>query len=438
MAKTKELKTDEPALEQPQQMSEAEKKIQEANSTPVAVQTAESTEERGITGMLNDIVLTALNKRASDIHLEPHEGKMVVRYRIDGILKDVYNIEKKYEETLVFKVKVNAKLRTDEHFAPQDGRIRFNFDEKLDTRISILPTAKGEKVVIRLLSQRGRSFKLSDLGFRENELKMVKKAYMKPYGSIFASGPTGSGKTTSLYAILQTINSREINITTVEDPVEYEIDGVNHVQINKKGGLTFGDGLRSILRQDPDVIMVGEIRDSETAKIATNAALTGHLVLSTIHTNDAVTTIPRLIDMGVEPYLVATTVNLVIAQRLARKIDESKKQAKKLSQEEYDELKLYRPDIAAHLKVGDTVYEPEAPKGTATIEDGYKGRVGLYEVLEVSEEIRKIIITGANTDQIYNQARKEGLKLILEDGIEKMREGVISLSELIRVTALKE
>ncbi|MCA9387198.1 type II/IV secretion system protein [Candidatus Dojkabacteria bacterium] len=437
MAKSKDTKNEAVEQEKIKQLSEAEQKIQEANATPVASQTAESTEERGITGMLNDIVLTALNKGASDIHLEPHEGKMVVRYRIDGILKDIYNIEKKYEETLVFKIKVNAKLRTDEHFAPQDGRIRFTFDQKLDTRISILPTAKGEKVVIRLLTQNGRSFKLEDLGFRENELEVVKKAYMKPYGSIFASGPTGSGKTTSLYAILQTINSREINITTVEDPVEYEIDGVNHVQINKKAGLTFGDGLRSILRQDPDVIMVGEIRDSETAKIATNAALTGHLVLSTIHTNDSVTTIPRLIDMGVEPYLVATTVNLVIAQRLARKIDPTKKQPKKISQEEYNELKLYRPDIAAHLKIGDQVFEPVVSTQGST-EDGYKGRVGLYEVLEITEEIRKIIISGANTDQIYNQARKEGLKLILEDGIEKMREGLISLSELIRVTALKE
>ncbi len=396
----------------------------------------QSTEEKGITGMLNDIVLTALNKRASDIHIEPHENSVVVRYRIDGILKDIYTIEKKYEETLVFKIKVNAKLRTDEHFAPQDGRISFNFEDKLDTRISILPTAKGEKVVIRLLTQKGRSFTLKDLGFKEKEYEIVQKAFKKPYGSIFASGPTGSGKTTTLYSILQTLNSRDINITTVEDPVEYEIDGVNHVQVNKKAGLTFSNGLRSILRQDPNVVMIGEIRDSETAKIATNAAMTGHLVLSTIHTNDAVTTIPRLIDMGVEPYLVATTVNVVIAQRLARKIDEQYRSETKLSQEEYDELKIYRPDLASYLKVGETLYVPNVPEGS--VDSGYKGRIGLYEVLEINEPIRKIIMAGADTDQIFTQARKQGLKLIVEDGVEKLRAGVISLSELVRVTALKE
>lgn len=396
----------------------------------------QTNEEKGITGMLNDIVLTALNKGASDIHLEPHEANMTVRYRIDGILRDIFTIEKKFQETLVFKIKVNAKLRTDEHFAPQDGRISFPFDDKLDTRISILPTSKGEKVVIRLLTQKGRSFDLKDLGLRDKDLEIVQKAFKKPYGSIFASGPTGSGKTTSLYSILQTLNSRDINITTVEDPVEYEIDGINHVQVNNKAGLTFSNGLRSILRQDPNVIMIGEIRDDETAKIATNAAMTGHLVLSTIHTNDAVTTIPRLIDMDVDPYLVATTVNVVIAQRLARKIDEKYKAQKKLTQEELDDLKIYRPDLAGYLKAGETLYIPNVPEGSN--ESGYKGRIGLYEVLEINEEIRRLIMDGADTDKIYEKAREQGLKLIVEDGLDKMRAGIISLDELIRVTALKE
>ncbi len=225
-----------------------EEEIIQSDDAPLIEEGKQDGKERGITGMLNDIVLTALNKGASDIHLEPHEDNMVVRYRIDGILKDLYTIEKRYEETLVFKIKVNAKLRTDEHFAPQDGRIAFDFEDKLDTRISILPTAKCEKVIIRLLTQKGRSFELEDLGLRDKDYEIVKKAFKKPYGSIFASGPTGSGKTTTLYAILTTINSRDINITTVEDLVEYEINGINHVQVNKKAGLTFSNGLRSILR----------------------------------------------------------------------------------------------------------------------------------------------------------------------------------------------
>jgi type II secretory ATPase GspE/PulE/Tfp pilus assembly ATPase PilB-like protein len=444
MAEKKGLQTSmiaagKPADDSPQRPPEVEEQQKAPEKTLESVapdDTPNGADEKGIAGMLNDIVITALNKGASDIHLEPHETNMMVRYRIDGILKDIFTIDKKYEETLIFKIKVNAKLRTDEHFAPQDGRIRFDISEKLDTRISILPTAKGEKVVIRLLTQKGRSFTLEDLGLRNNDLEIVKKSYMKPYGSIFASGPTGSGKTTTLYAILQSINSRAVNITTVEDPVEYEIAGVNQVQINKKAELTFGNGLRSILRQDPDIIMIGEIRDSETAKIATNASMTGHLVLSTIHTNDAVTTIPRLIDMGVEPYLVATTVNVVIAQRLARRIDPEKKRPRKLTAEEYKELSLYRPDITALIKPDEEIFEPDVPENS--LDDGYKGRVGLYEVLEITEPIRKIIIAGADTDQIYQEARKQGLKLILEDGIDKLREGLISLSELIRVTALKE
>ncbi len=394
-------------------------------------------EEKGVTGILNDIVVGALNRKASDIHIEPREGAVLVRYRIDGILRDIYTIDKKYEQTLIFKIKVNAKLRTDEHFAPQDGRIRFEFSgENLDTRISILPTAKGEKVVVRLLSQKGRSFSLEDLGLKDKELEIVKKSYMKPYGSIFTSGPTGSGKTTTLYAILQSVNSRDINITTIEDPVEYEIEGVNQIHINPKAGLTFEKGLRSILRQDPDVIMIGEIRDPETAEIAINSAMTGHLVLSTIHTNDAVTTIPRLIDLGVEPYLVASTLNVVIAQRLCRKLCEKCKKETTLTDPEYQELLRFRPDISKLLPKDQKFFKESAC--TECGNTGFKGRIGLYEVLEITEDLRKIIMEDHSTDKIYTKAREQGLILIVEDGVGKLIDGILSLSELMRVTALKE
>lgn len=395
----------------------------------------DSNKIQGIGGMINEIVLSALNKSASDVHIEPTEKYVLVRFRIDGILHDVYKIDIKYHNSLIFKIKVNAKLRTDEHFAPQDGRIQFDFDGKLDTRISILPTAKGEKVVIRLLTEQGKSFKLEDLGMGEKDLIIVKKNYMKPYGCILVSGPTGSGKTTTLYSILKIINSREKNITTVEDPVEYEIEGVNQVQINTKAELTFAKGLRSILRQDPDIIMIGEIRDAETAEIAINSAMTGHLVLSTIHTNDAITTVPRLIEMGVDPYLVANTINTVIAQRLARKLCDKCKKKKVISQKDLDELGVYRPDIVTILKAGDTVYE-EA--GCESCTNGFKGRIGLYEVLEINESLRNLILERKSSDEIFKIARANNFILILEDGVDKIRKGLISLNELVRVTALRE
>lgn len=387
--------------------------------------------------LLDSIVFNALKMKASDIHMEPREKDLLVRYRIDGILREVLTIDKNLEQALIFKIKVSSKLRTDEHFAPQDGRIRFIFENnKLDTRISILPITLGEKVVIRLLTSAGRSFKLEDLGLLGTDLEKVRKSYSKPYGMILAVGPTGSGKTTSLYSILKILNSSEVNVTTIEDPVEYDIEGVNHIQINAKANLTFATGLRSILRQDPDIIMVGEIRDNETAKIAINAALTGHLVLSTLHTNDAITTIPRLIDMGVEPFLVASTVNVVIAQRLARRLCDDCKQSFTLSKNDFDELKKIRPDMAALLKTTDKLYHEVGCKVCGG--SGFKGRVGLYEVLEITESIRKLISEKATTDEIYKEGRKLGLKLIVEDGIDKAKHGITSLSELIRVTALKE
>ncbi|MCA9376389.1 type II/IV secretion system protein [Candidatus Nomurabacteria bacterium] len=399
---------------------------------------AEENEDINIGELLEKIILKAMQEKASDVHMEPRANDLLVRFRIDGILRDFMRVEKKYEQALVFKIKVSARLRTDEHFAPQDGKIRFIFgdDGKVDTRVSILPTTKGEKIVMRLLTSDGQSFALEDLGFDEFTLPRIERSYTKPYGMIVAAGPTGSGKTTTLYSILKIISTPEINITTVEDPVEYDLDGVNHVQVNKKANLTFSTGLRSILRQDPDVIMIGEIRDIETARIAINAALTGHLVLSTIHTNDSITTIPRLIDMGIEEFLVASTLNVVVAQRLARRLCPHCTKKEVFTKENKAEIGKMRPDIARLLKAGESIYIPVGcDKCSGT---GYKGRIGLYEVLEIDKALRQKISEAATTDELFDVARKGGLSLIVEDGIKKIQRGITSIDELLRVTAIRE
>src|SRR3972149_6879919 len=263
----------------------------------------------------------AYKNKSSDIHIEPYVDKSLIRFRIDGILHDVMELPKEVHEQVATRVKVLAKLRTDEHQTPQDGKISFKGDEEnIDIRVSIVPTTHGEKIVMRLLSEKSRQYSLSDLGFSDEDLKKLTEAYKKPHGMILSTGPTGSGKTTTLYAVLKILNRREVNIMTIEDPVEYEIEGISQIQVNEKTGLTFANGLRSLVRQDPDIMLVGEVRDEETAGISVNAAMTGHLVLSTLHTNDAATSIPRLLDLGVEPFLVSSTVNIIIAQRLVRKI----------------------------------------------------------------------------------------------------------------------
>jgi type IV pilus assembly protein PilB len=387
--------------------------------------------------LLDDMVFKAQVMRASDIHIEPNKEYVAVRYRIDGMLREVLKIDKDIEQALIFKIKVASKLRTDEHFAPQDGRIQFERDKKtLDTRISILPISRGEKVVIRLLSQEGRSFALKDMGLEGKDLETVEKNIKRPFGMILTVGPTGSGKTTTLYSILTQINSPEINVTTIEDPVEYDLAGVNHIQVNLKTNLTFATGLRSILRQDPDVVMVGEIRDDETARIAINAALTGHLVLSTLHTNDAVTTIPRLTDMGIEPYLVAATVNLIIAQRLCRILCPHCKKEYKLTKDDLLYLNKSRPDIGSKLELDTKLYKKGGCQECGN--SGYKGRIGLFEILEITEEIRRMITMNANADDLFKFARKNGLTLIVENAVKRLQEGIIDIPEIMRVTALKE
>ena len=452
-----------------------------------------------VSDFLDVLILDALRKKASDIHIEGKDNKtLLVRYRIDGVLRDIIPLGPEIRDSLLFIIKIRSKLRTDIHFAPQDGKILFNVkkeaidhpkeaeekkdevkeepkkeetkgkekkkeedtEEKkevnknllekiseaqgpekdyynVDARISILPITHGEKVVIRLLSQANRSYGLTDLGFEKEDLVKLEKAYRQPFGLFLVTGPTGSGKTTTLYSILKILNTRDVNITTIEDPVEYSIEGVNHIQINPKGDLTFANGLRSVLRQDPNIIMVGEIRDKETARITVNSALTGHLVLSTVHANDAVSTIPRLIDMGIEPFLVASTLNIVVTQRLARKLcPHCKKEYTPSKDAAHKELIKLRPDIQKHLANISKMYKAVGCKECNNT--GYSGRVGIYEILTMTKAVRDVIISNPNSDEILSVAKKGGFRLMIEDGVKKLKDGEIDIKELARVIAIKE
>lgn len=379
----------------------------------------------------------ACQDKASDIHIEPEEKNSLVRFRIDGILHDVLYVPKNLHDRIITRIKVLSKLRTDEHLSPQDGKIRMKIDEdNLDLRVSIIPMADGEKAVLRLLSSSFRHLSLLDLGMNENDLRKVTNAFNKPYGMILSTGPTGCGKTTTIYAILKILNTREKNITTIEDPVEYRIKGVNQIQVNPKTNLTFANGLRSILRQDPNIIFVGEIRDNETAAIAVNAALTGHLVLSTLHTNDAATALPRLIDMKVEPFLVASTVNIIIAQRLIRKICDMCRISRSITQEE---LIKHIPKEFIIKNLGDSqeikIYQGKGCKICHST--GYKGRVGIFEVLEVGKQIRKLITEKNDSDVIAKAAVNEGMTTMLNDGLQKVAKGVTTIEEVLRATKVE-
>jgi type IV pilus assembly protein PilB len=383
------------------------------------------------------IINYAYQDRASDIHIEPQEESSLVRFRIDGILHDVLNVPKKYHDQIVTRIKVLARLRTDEHLSPQDGKLRLELeDEDLDIRVSIIPIVEGEKVVMRLLASKFRLFSLLDLGMNEHDLKRVSKAMNKTFGMILSTGPTGSGKTTSIYAILKILNSRSKNITTIEDPVEYRIKGLNQIHVNAKTNLTFAAGLRSILRQDPNIIFVGEIRDNETAGIAVNAALTGHLVVSTLHTNDAATALPRLTDMEVEPFLVASTVNVIIGQRLMRKICEMCKTSFATTLKELaNQVPLPTLQKAFGEKEDIRVYQGKGCKLCHMT--GYKGRVGAFEVLEITKEIRKLITEKNDSDVILKKAVEEGMTTMLDDGLVKVAKGLTTIEEVLRVTKVE-
>lgn len=387
--------------------------------------------------VVDELISAAYHDRSSDVHIEPEEKTSLIRFRIDGVLQDVLRVPREVHERIISRIKVLSSLRTDEHLSAQDGKMTEKMEEEdLDIRVSIIPVTQGEKAVLRLLSGHSRQYTLSDLGMDHNDLQKVTKAYNRSFGMILSTGPTGSGKTTSIYSILKILNTREKNIMTIEDPVEYRIQGANQVQVNAKTNLTFANGLRSILRQDPNVIFVGEIRDSETAGIAVNAALTGHLVLSTLHTNDAATTIPRLTDMKVEPFLVASTVNIIIAQRLVRQICSSCKTEEKL---QVSEILAHFPIELVQKHFG-TATEVTVFKGVGCKicrNTGYSGRLGLFEVLEVTKEIRRLVAEKADSDVIALAAIKEGMKTMLEDGLVKVASGATTLAEIIRVTKVE-
>ncbi|MBI2019928.1 Flp pilus assembly complex ATPase component TadA [Candidatus Daviesbacteria bacterium] len=388
-----------------------------------------------IAKIVDTLIEYAYRSAASDIHIEPEEEKVLVRFRIDGVLHDELDLPPTLHEQIVTRIKVLSKLRIDEHLSAQDGKLQAKLeDEDLDVRVSIVPVVGGEKVVLRLLTSHYRQFGLTDLGMNPKDLEKVKKAFEKPFGMILSSGPTGSGKTTTIYAILKILNTRDKNIATVEDPVEYEIEGINQIQVNPKTNLTFAEGLRSILRQDPDIIYVGEIRDEETAGIAINSAMTGHLVLSTLHTNNAATGLPRLIDMKIEPFLVSSTVNAMIGQRLVRKICDRCKYSYTQKLEEL--VKQYSKEmIEKHLG---TEAETRLYKGkgcNVCHMSGYLGRIGIFEVLELSPTIKDMILKKTDADTINAQAIKDGMTTMYEDGLDKVQLGLTTIEEVLRATS---
>lgn len=386
-------------------------------------------------GKVVDLLIEyAYQDRASDIHIEPGENSCLIRFRIDGLLHDAVTLPKDLNDRIVSRIKILSKLRTDEHLTPQDGKFRFPLEEEnLDIRVSIVPVVDGEKIVLRLLTSRAREYTLNSLGLSGEDLKKVTRSLDKPYGLILSTGPTGSGKTTTIYALIKLLNNREGNITTIEDPIEYRIKGVNQIQVNPKANLTFANGLSSILRQDPNIIFVGEIRDSQTADITVNAGLTGHLVFSTVHTNTAVGALPRLMEMGIEPFLLASTVNIIIAQRLMRKICEECKSSYVISRQELSKsltVAAIRKTIGSQNKI--KLYRGDGCP--VCHQTGYVGRIGVFEVLPLNKHLRQLIIAKADTDKIEEVAQKEGMVTMFEDGFKKTIAGITTIEELLRVT----
>lgn len=409
-------------------------------------------EDSPISKALNAIMNFAAKNKASDIHIEPLEHDIKVRCRVDGVLREIMKLPKNSEAALVSRIKILANLKIDEHRIPQDGQFTISVEDRpIDLRIAISPTVWGEQIVIRLLDKTGSSFELEAMGYTGRSLKMLRQGLSMPHGMILTSGPTGSGKSTSMYAMLQEIKSDSINIVTLEDPVEYKMDGVNQIQVNPAVGLTFATGLRSILRQDPDVVMVGEIRDKETANLAVQAALTGHLVFSTLHTNSAAGILPRLLDMGIEPFLIASTVHTVIGQRLARKAI-SGGETYLSSPAETAAIKQVLggilpknkeeiPKVAADLGyktlplANQNAYTLVKGKVTSENPTGYEGRMGLYEVFEVTEQIQDLIIKHSTSSIIQNMAQSQGMVTMRQDGYLKALAGLTTLDEINRVAS---
>ncbi|MFH1866763.1 MAG: ATPase, T2SS/T4P/T4SS family [Patescibacteria group bacterium] len=403
-------------------------------------------EDIPVVRMVDTLLEYAIFERASDIHIEPTDTDVIVRYRIDGLLRDVMTLPKNVQSGLVARIKILSSLKLDEHRLPQDGRFKIKTkDYEVSFRVSIIPVFNGEKIVMRLLQESGQILTLEQLGLDEQPLQVVKRNIDKPHGMILVTGPTGSGKTTTLYSIMHILNKPEVNISTIEDPIEYRMPRINQSQVNPRIGFTFANGLRSLLRQDPDIIMVGEIRDTETAEIAIHSAMTGHLVLSTLHTNDAVGTLPRLSQMGIPSFLISSTVNVVVAQRLMRKLCQECKVSYHLSKSNVNELSQ-KIDIDS---INKSLSSLKVLKGNEKLEQlsfyhsqgckqcnnqGYKGRVGIYEVLEVTPAIAELILSNSAVEKLQSKAIEQGMIPLLIDGFYKAIKGLTSIEEILRVT----
>ena len=415
------------------EVTAALKEVEPGNEELAALETSKGgfIREEKIAQIVSQILDFAIKSRASDVHIEPQEKLTRVRYRIDGILQEKLSIPEELHDSLVSRIKILSGMKIDEKRIPQDGRFNFKgSDEEVDLRISSLPTSWGEKIVMRLLKKSGGVPDLPELGLRGRGLKNLQDAILRPHGIILICGPTGSGKTTTLYSVISKLNTSRVNVVTLEDPIEYKIPGVNQVQINPAVGLTFASGLRAFLRQDPNIVLVGEIRDRETADLAIQASLTGHLVFSTLHTNDASGALPRLLDMGAEPYLLASSMTCIVAQRVVRIIHDACKEAYTPEPKVVEEVKkelgnLWQPQGEVKFYKG---------KGDADCgNSGYYGRIGIFEVLPISEKIGKLILERSSATDIGNLAREEGMITLKQDGYLKVTEGITTVEEVLRV-----
>ena len=441
-----QYKTDLSSVNQAAQASQAEAKAEEASDVKTIVQ------DSPISQALSKILEYAIKSRASDIHVEPLETALKIRCRVDGVLREVMQLPKSIEPALVSRVKILANLKIDEHRVPQDGQFAVKVANKeVDLRIAISPVVWGEQIVIRLLDKSGNSFDLEEMGYAGRSLRVIRRGVKRPNGMVLTSGPTGSGKSTSLYALIKEIKDDTVNIVTLEDPVEYKMQGVNQIQVNAEVGLTFASGLRSILRQDPDVVMVGEIRDAETANLAVQAALTGHLVFSTLHTNSAAGVLPRLLDMGIEPFLIASTVNTIIGQRLVRRVATKRETYQSTPIETQNimttighllpKTKEEVARVSADLGykdlplAGQSAYTLVRGIDTPQTPHGYSGRAGIYEVMDVNSDIQKLIIERATSLEIQRLAVSQGMITMRQDGYLKALTGVTTIEEVNRVTS---
>ncbi|MFA6417322.1 MAG: GspE/PulE family protein [Patescibacteria group bacterium] len=417
-----------------------EESIKQSASLSGETDLAKIVEAIPIVSILDSILENAIMMNASDVHFEPLPKKLLVRYRVDGIMQEILSLPNDISQILVARVKILAGMQIDEHRIPQDGRFHFNLEAgaKIDVRVNVMPVLNGEKAEMRLLKSSAKPLSLSDLGINESLEGLIGEEIKKPHGMILVTGPTGHGKTTTLYSILHILNTPKVNITTIEDPIEYEVASINQTQVNAKAGVTFANGLRALLRQNPDIIMIGEIRDNETADIAVHSALTGHLVLSSLHTNDAPSAIPRLLDMGTMPFLLSSTLNLVIAQRLVRKICTSCVESYKLSALEKTSLikQLNLSGVPAKKKAKLVPSSAYRGRGCKVCEgSGFSGQVGIFEVLLVDDKIRSLITKSMSAGQIRKAAISGGMISMFEDGLEKVQKGLTTVSEILRVTS---